>query len=114
MTSRQRLTAVLSGKLPDCVPVAPDTSNMIPVKMTGLPFWDVYLYQKIPQWKAYIDCVKYFGFDSLMDGYAEIRFEDLEPVDTEEKTAIVYQDETKIITQRSKSVYCLPFCSAGL
>lgn len=103
MTSRQRLTAVLSGELPDCVPVAPDTSNMIPVKMTGLPFWDVYLYQKIPQWKAYIDCVKYFGFDSLMDGYAEIRFEDLEPVDTEEKTAIVYQDETKIITQRYKT-----------
>ena len=48
MTSRERLTAVLRGEIPDCVPVAPDTSNMIPVKMTGLPFWDVYLYKKIP------------------------------------------------------------------
>lgn len=99
MTSRERLTAVLRGEIPDCVPVAPDTSNMIPVKMTGLPFWDVYLYKKIPQWKAYIDCVKYFGFDSLMDGYAEIRFDDLEPERGEEKTAIVFQDEEKIITQ---------------
>lgn len=99
MTSRERLTAVLRGEIPDCVPVAPDTSNMIPVKMTGLPFWDVYLYKKMPQWKAYIDCVKYFDFDSLMDGYAEIRFDDLEPERGEEKTAIVFQDEEKIITQ---------------
>ena len=43
--------------------------------------------------------MKYFGFDSLMDGYAEIRFDDLEPERGEEKTAIVFQDEEKIITQ---------------
>ncbi len=99
MTSRERLTAVLRGEIPDCVPVSPDTSNMIPVKMTGLPFWDVYLYKKIPQWKAYIDCVKYYDFDSLMDGYVDIRLDDLEPEHKEEKTAIVFQDEEKIITQ---------------
>ena len=30
------------------MPVAPDISNMIPAKLTGLPFWDLYLYEKNP------------------------------------------------------------------
>ena len=53
MTSREQLLAVLSEKIPDHVPVAPDTSNMIP------------------------DCVIYFGFDSLMDGYVQISVDEL-------------------------------------
>ena len=77
MTSRERLITVLEGRLPDHVPVAPDTSNMIPARLTGKPFWDLYLYQDPPIWKAYLDCVKYFGFDSLMDGYVSIDFDDL-------------------------------------
>ena len=42
MTSRERLLTVLRGDIPDCVPVAPDFSNMIPARRTGKPFWDVY------------------------------------------------------------------------
>lgn len=63
MTSRQRMLVALTGGQPDRVPVAPDTSNMIPCRLTGKPFWDIYLYQDPPIWKAYIDAVKYFGFD---------------------------------------------------
>jgi len=63
MTSRERLLTVISGGIPDHVPVAPDTSNMIPAKMTGKKFWDIYLYNEIPIWLAYINCVKHFGFD---------------------------------------------------
>ena len=48
---------------PDMVPVAPDMSNMIPCKLTGKPFWDIYLYQDPPLWLAYINAVKHFGFD---------------------------------------------------
>ena len=44
MTSRERLMRVLKGEIPDHVPVAPDTSNMIPARLTGKPFWDIYLY----------------------------------------------------------------------
>ncbi|MCL1793456.1 MAG: hypothetical protein FWG34_06275, partial [Oscillospiraceae bacterium] len=64
MTSRERLLCALGGNMPDHVPVMPDLSNMIPAKLTGKPFWDIYLYQDPPLWRAYIDCVKYFGFDS--------------------------------------------------
>lgn len=99
MTSRERLLTTIRRGIPDCVPVAPDTSNMIPAKRTGLPFWDIYLYRKIPQWKAYLDCVKYFGFDSLMDGYVPILFDDLNEIDHDREEYIIAEDDTKIITR---------------
>ncbi|MDR0387793.1 MAG: hypothetical protein LBH57_07115, partial [Treponema sp.] len=93
---------VIAGEIPDCVPVAPDISNMIPAKQTGMPFWDIYLYEKIPIWKAYIDSVKYFGFDSLMDGYVQVNFEELGDIDHESIEVIVNRDESKIVTQKYK------------
>ncbi len=102
MTSRERLLAVIRGEIPDCVPVAPDTSNMIPARLTGKPFWDIYLYQEIPIWKAYIDCVKHFGFDSLMDGYVPILFDELGQIDHDTKQAIVKKTEDKRIVRSYK------------
>ncbi len=104
MTSKERLLTVLKGKIPDHVPVSPDTSNMIPAKLTGRPFWDIYLYQIIPQWKAYINCVKHFGFDSLMDGYVHIGFEGLDEIDHEWKEVIVSKDDDRIVTQRYRTL----------
>ena len=104
MNSRERLIKVLRGEIPDHVPVAPDTSNMIPARLTGLPFWDLYLYNHIPIWKAYIDCVKHFGFDSLMDGYIYVRFDDLGDIDHAWENdwieCIVFRDEERIVTQK--------------
>jgi len=57
---------MLNGQ-PDCVPVAPDMSNMIPCRLTGKPFWDIYLYKDPPSWQAYIEAVKHFGFDGWLD-----------------------------------------------
>ena len=99
MTSRERLLTVIDGRIPDHVPVAPDTSNMIPAKLTGKPFWEIYLNQDPPLWKAYINCVKYFGFDSLMDGYVQIDFDDLSPPD-ESREVIVFENEERKVTQR--------------
>lgn len=106
MTSRERLLQVINGKIPDHVPVAPDTSNMIPARLTGKPFWELYLYQDPPIWKAYIDCVKYFGFDSLMDGYVDIQLEHDGKiygggglVDDIWDEYIVYESQDRIITQ---------------
>jgi len=72
---------------------------MIPAYMTGKPFWDLYLYQDPPIWKAYIDCVKYFKFDSLMDGHAPILFDELGEIDHEWVEAIVFRNEERIVTQ---------------
>lgn len=99
MTSRERLITVLAGGIPDCVPVAPDTSNMIPARLTGKPFWDLYLYQDPPVWMAYIDCVKHFGFDSLMDGYVPVAFEELGEIDHEWEEVIVGRTQERIYTR---------------
>ena len=106
MTSRERLLTVLNGGIPDCVPVSPDTSNMIPAKLTGKPFWDIYLYNDPPIWKAYIDCVKHFGFDSLMDGYVDIEtqidgvwYNNYGAVDERWRQVIVDRSDQRIVTQ---------------
>jgi len=66
MTSRERMVTAMLNKQPDMVPVAPDISNMIPCRLTGKPFWDIYLYNDPPLWKAYIQAAKHFGFDGWL------------------------------------------------
>jgi hypothetical protein len=62
MTSRERMICAMKGGMPDRVPVAPDISNMIPCKLTGKPFWEIYYYNNPPLWKAYIDAVHTYNF----------------------------------------------------
>ena len=101
MTNRERLLTCLRGDLPDCVPVAPDFSNMIPARLTGKPFWDLYLWQDPPIWEAYIDCAKYFDIDSLMDNYFPFQWPG-DPVDPRPwETFIVHRREDMLVTQRS-------------
>jgi uroporphyrinogen decarboxylase len=80
LTSRERILTVLRGEIPDCVPVCPDISNMVPCRLTGKPFWDIYVYKDPPLWKAHIDALKHFdvdggfeicGFPGLFAGGAE-------------------------------------------
>ncbi|MHC4252210.1 MAG: uroporphyrinogen decarboxylase family protein [Planctomycetota bacterium] len=101
MTPRERLLKVLAGDTPDCVPVAPDFSNMIPARLTGKPFWDLYLYNDPPIWEAYIDCAKRFDIDSLMDGYFPLTFPEERGAGPERERFIVHRDEGRIVTQRS-------------
>lgn len=112
MTGKERYKNVLSRRPTDCVPVSPDTSNMIPCRLTGRPFWDIYLYHKIPLWKAYIDCARHFGFDSFVDGsmpYTVVDektgrhygdFGDVTPrPDEEREEFIVDKNDERIITR---------------
>jgi len=63
MTSKERMLTAFRNQQPDMVPVSPDMSNMIPAKLTGKPFWDIYLYGDPPLWVAYIEAVKKYKFD---------------------------------------------------
>jgi uroporphyrinogen decarboxylase len=49
--------------IPDRVPALPDISNMVPAKMTGKPFWDIYYHNDPPLDEAYLAAVKHFGMD---------------------------------------------------
>lgn len=100
MTSRERLLTVLQGEIPDCVPVMPDTSNMIPARLTGKPFWDLYLYNDPPIWEAYIACARHFDVDALMDGYAPLVFpEEVRTGGPDWQRAIVLRTPERIVTQ---------------
>jgi uroporphyrinogen decarboxylase len=101
MNSRERLLTVLRGEIPDCVPVAPDFSNMIPARRTGRPFWNLYLYNNPPIWEAYIDCVKHFGIDAVMDGYFPFHWPSDQVDPRPWETFIVYRDSERIVTQKS-------------
>lgn len=70
MTSRQRLLTTYALKEPDHVPVCPDLSAMVPVRLTGRPFDEVFLdglphngYASATVAQAYVDAVRYFGMD---------------------------------------------------
>ncbi len=100
MNSRERLLTVLKGGIPDCVPVAPDFSNMIPAKLTGMPFWDIYLYRKKPIWEAYLDCAKKFNIDTMMDGHCPLVFPEKTASSPEWINNIVHRTEDMIVTQK--------------
>jgi len=100
MTGRERLLRVLNGGIPDCVPVAPDFSNMIPARLTGKPFWDLYLYHDPPIWEAYIAAAKHFGIDSLMDGYFPLRFPEETSGDRPWERHIVYRSPERLVVQQ--------------
>ena len=99
MNSRERLLTVLNGNIPDCVPVAPDISNMVPAKLTGKPFWDIYLYNDPPIWEAYIEAAKYFDLDSLMDGYFFLEYPFENQGTREYIDCIIFKNEERLITQ---------------
>jgi len=74
MTSKERMLAAFRNQVPDTTPVAPDISNMIPCRLTGRPFWDVYLHQNPPLWRAYLDAVRYYQMDGWVTyGYIGLK-----------------------------------------
>lgn len=58
----------------DRVPAAPDISNMVPCRLTGKPFWNIYYHNDPPLWRAYLDAARHFGIDPWFV-YGEMRFQ---------------------------------------
>ena len=85
MTSKERMmTAFRRGK-PDHVPVCPDISVMVPSKLTGRPFYELFLdgrehngWTSATYSEAYVEAVKHFGMDGwyIYGGLKEIRSPD--------------------------------------
>ena len=100
MTSRERTLAVLRGDVPDCVPCCPDISNMVPCRLTGKPFWDIYAYQDPPLWKAHIDAIKRYGIDGGFEMYT-FHSDVLPPEPSPWEQRIVHRrDDGSFVTQR--------------
>ena len=77
MNSRERLLTAMAGGKPDRVPCTPDFSNMIPCRLTGKPFWEIYLNDNPPLWRAYLHAADYFGIDAwFFNGSLDFRYPD--------------------------------------
>ena len=77
MNSRERFLTAMTGGKADRVPCVPDISNMIPCRLTGKPFWDIYLHQDPPLWRAYLAAADHFGLDAwFFDGALTFEYED--------------------------------------
>jgi len=105
MTSRERMLTAMRNQQPDRIPVAPDLSNMIPCRLTGKPFWDIYLYQDPPLWRAYMDAVKYFDMDGWvynLDGFT-VSDPEAPPapadLDVKHETIIVERTTKRLVTR---------------
>jgi uroporphyrinogen decarboxylase len=100
MTSRERMLAAINNQVPDRVPVAPDISNMIPCRLTGKPFWEVYYFGEPSLWEAYVDAIRYFGIDGwFIDGSMRYRW----PGDRAEAVEDVQKsDERWTVTYRGR------------
>jgi uroporphyrinogen decarboxylase len=104
MTSRERMLCAMMNRQPDRVPVAPDISNMVPCRLTGKPFWDIYLYQDPPLWRAYMDAVEHFGLDGwvhALDGFyvRDPAAPPPAPSDVKRETVIVEKTADRIVTR---------------
>lgn len=103
-SARERMLQAMWNRQPDRVPVAPDMSNMIPCRLTGKPFWDIYLYQDPPLWRAYIDAVGHFGTDGWiwsLDGFwvADPNDRPQEDPDVRNETVIVERNDERVVTR---------------
>ena len=63
LSSRERLMIAIANGKPDRVPATPDFSNMIPCKLTGKPFWDIYLHNNPTLFEAYCHAARHYGID---------------------------------------------------
>ncbi len=63
MSSKERFITAMMNQIPDRVPCAPDISNYIPCKKTGLPFWEIYFRSEMKLWEAYVEAANFYQMD---------------------------------------------------
>jgi uroporphyrinogen decarboxylase len=98
VTPKERMLTAMTGGVPDRVPASPDTNWLIPARLVGGPFWNVYYHGDPPIWKAYNDCVRHFGVDGFSHHgtYSMPRREG-----TEGSRKILQQDDERLIVENT-------------
>lgn len=64
MNGKERMLTAMRRQVPDRVPVSPDISNMVPARLTGKDFWDIYLFGSPTLGEAYMNAVQKYGIDA--------------------------------------------------
>ena len=66
-TARKNILMALTNQIPDYVPCCPDISNLVPVKLTGKPFWKIYLEKDPPLGFAQVNAINELKIDGFSD-----------------------------------------------
>jgi len=90
MTPRQRILTALRRAIPDHVPCVPDLWEMVPVRLTGRPAWEILVDEAVPIWKVRMDAYRYFGADALFAVHVPT---------CAGTTAVVHRDHEKVIVR---------------
>ena len=64
ITPKERMLAAFRKEEVDRVPISPDISNMVPCRLTGKPFWEIYLNRDPPLGEAYMAAVKKYQLEA--------------------------------------------------
>ena len=104
MTSRERLMTTIAGGIPDRVPIIPDFSNMIPAKMTGRPFWDIYLHGNPSLYIAYVKAAQYYGIDGWYQAYDAVTFNRKNQPTVTQQT--ISQNSERIVVRHTYDTAC--------
>ncbi|MBN2580145.1 MAG: hypothetical protein JXB10_14240 [Pirellulales bacterium] len=91
MQPRERILTTLRNGQADHVPACPDLYEMIPVRLTGRPTWDVLVYQDPPIWKARMDSHAYYGTDAFIPLFV--------PMSERQKMSVLYRSDEKLIVR---------------
>ena len=104
MTSRERITTAFRNKKPDRVPVSPELWDVIPIKVSGRPFYEFSgtSFGKIPLWKAQLDAYRYFDCEAWIP--VESGPSDRQKKITESESYFINKDlvQTNVIYRTSK------------
>jgi uroporphyrinogen decarboxylase len=99
MTSKERFLAAMRNDVPDRVPVAPDISTYIPMKRSGLPFWEICFDGAIPHWQLYLDAADYYGMDAWVAPVMGIPFR-YDDVPVQHRAESEYNSERDAMVRR--------------
>ena len=94
MTSKERLIVALRKGKPDMVPVEIGTSEMWPVRLSGLNYIEFFYYGKRSLWKARLNCIRHFKSDGWLHGSRQGG--DLPPIEEE---LLLDEPEKKVVRQ---------------
>jgi hypothetical protein len=66
LTRKDRITAAFRNEKPDRVPVSPELWDVIPIRVSGRPWYELSAtsYGKLPLWKAQLDAYRYFNCEA--------------------------------------------------
>jgi uroporphyrinogen decarboxylase len=92
MNKKERIMCVMRLGTPDQVPVSAGISEMVPVRVSGKTYLDVFHYDPVPIWKLRIDAERRFDTDAILHVIPELlpEYQDMEKV-------IIEESEEKVV-----------------